>query len=937
MTKFKPLACGFHSHSDYSLDGASPSKDKIMEADRQGRIADCLTDHGIMSGLAQHWSLTGKLYKDKKTSQHIKSIHGIEAYVIDPDRPYKEYKSGKKEPQYYHLTIHFKTTKAYEYFCVLTKEAETRAVVKFGEKKPLITFEELEPIASDITLGSGCLLAPIQRNVLAGRSDLAKKYYEYLRSLVGPDNFWVEIMPHSVTHDWKRPQYTKERVLISAGYFVEAKQRQDENAIDPPFEPDSCNGVLDLQQHTSRFVLDMAKKYKDRAIISLDDHFATIQDYTTQNVRLGNGTENWKFHSKYYMMNSDECAEVLKKQLGVSDRDIEEWIDNSYAFVEKFKDYKLLTLKDRILLPTMETIYGHGGDTKKKLYELINKHGRMPPRGAPGRDVYEKRAMYEISVLADNGVADFLPYMFVIEDATEYARKNDILNNVRGSAGGSLIAYLLGLSVTDPIKYNLPFERFLTLGRIKSGSLPDIDGDWPTRDVILDYIKGKYTDNYALISSDMKMRLKSAILDVERSERGNVPEAVSDMCKKIKGAQQGQTDKEWLFGYTDKTTGEYIQGFLELDDPVSQQLRDYKDNNPTKWESVMRCIGITKTRGTHAGGVVITPKPVNECFPVVVTDGGIATAYEMKALEEVGGVKYDFLGVSTLAAMSSTMKAIKKDFGVDIKWGEFPHDPNVYKHVIHADKLAGIFQINTKLVKPFVQKTLPMSIEDISTLTALCRPGALDAPAPNPDFKGTAADYFVAVSQGREEPYYIHSDIEHILKPTKGVMIFQEQALEIFRFVGYTFEQAEDVRRAIGKKDKNVMDLHLGVLRERVLARGWSDAQATSLCDTVVASARYAFNCLTGDTLIRTQTGVITMVEAIAQKSKVLSLCQVSGETSYQRISNYQMAEKTVYEYELEDGSVIKCTPDHLFLTDRGWMAMDDVFSLGAELLDISF
>jgi DNA polymerase-3 subunit alpha len=467
----------------------------------------------------------------------------------------------------------------------------------------------------------------------------------------------------------------------------------------------------------------------------------------------------------------------------------------------------------------------------------------MPAVDDPQYPAYKERLDYEISVLADNGTADFLPYIFVLEDAVDYASKVGLAYNTRGSAGGSLIVYLLGISITDPIKYNLPFERFMTLGRILSGSLPDIDTDWEDRGAIIDYIVKKYGENCSLIATDLNLHLKSSILDVERAANGSVSFETQQMCKRIPPVPQGISDHDWLYGYMDKTTQEQVQGFWDTKD--AETLKKWAAKNPEMWRTVEKCIGITKTRGVHAGGVVVSPEPVASNMPVVQTKlGTYASAYNMKGTEYIGGVKYDFLGVVALKALSITMKALRDDGVADLKWAEFPYDPKVFTEQVSKGLLASVFQLNTKLVAPFVAKIPPKSIVEMSNLTALCRPGALDADAPNPKFKGTAADYYVACARGEQPIYYIHPDLEPIFKVTYGICIFQEQTLQVFRdLAGYSFADAEEVRRAIGKKDKALMDKHLGVLVEKLIARGWSPEQGRELCETLVASARYSFNC----------------------------------------------------------------------------------------------
>ena len=858
MSKFKPMACGFHSHTDQgSLDGGSTVEAKIIRADKLGRIADCVTDHGTMSALSPHWLAATKMAKGGKTSKPIKSIHGIELYVIDDFRPPKVYKNGKQEPRYNHLTVHFKDKQAYQYFCQLTPTMESRAVVKFGERKPLITKAEIAPISGHITIGSGCRRGMVQGYLLPSedfdlntRLKWAEKNYLWLREVAGPGNFFVEVFPHIIDHDWVGPKF-KGKAIEKAGHFKQILQKHHvcgPHCASIEHIADECGHMtipVDIQSDANRFVLAMAKKYSDPVIISEDSHVAGPEDKIVQDVRLGNGNEKWKFYNNYCMRDSDEWADNLKKQLDVPERDIEEWIDNSYKFVDLFSGYKMETSKDRILLPTIEMVYNESTNTKVKLYQLIDKHKRMLPRDHPQYQIYKERLEMEISVLADNGIADFLPYIFVIEDAAEFARANDILFNTRGSAGGSLIVYLLRISVTDPIKYKLPFERFITLGRILSGSLPDIDTDWQDKSLIIDYLLKKYGKSAALISTNMMLRVKLSVRDVERYKLGYVSDETNDMLRMIK-PNAALSDKDWLYGYTNKTTGEFVQGFLEKDDPYAKQLKKYAETKEW-WPDVMKCLSITKTKGVHAGGVVITPNSVCDYMPLIVpkSDGILATAYTMKNVEAHGGVKYDFLGVKTLASLGISMRALRERKGINLEWGEFPHDPDVYTEVIHKGFLAGLFQISTPTMRPYTLRIRPKTVQDIANIQALVRPGTLEAPSPDPKDPPTitAAIYYVMCAQGIKKPYYIHADLEPILGETYGVLLNQEQALEIFRDIGgYSFEQAEGARRGIAKKDKDELLKHLNHLKPKCIERGWTEDQAQRLFDTIEASARYSFN-----------------------------------------------------------------------------------------------
>lgn len=847
MCKRKQLSCGFHSHLTYSLDGASVAERKLLYAHSIGRVADTLTDHGVMSGLYDHWSTAESLKKKGKLPKDFKIIQGIEAYVIDPHRPWKAYGKGKKpEPQYYHLTVHFKNIEAYYYFCKLSKVAEDRAVVKFGEAKPLITFEELEGISEHITLGSGCVSAPIQKNALVGNYDLAKKMYEYLRSMVGPDNFYVEIFPHQVDYNWEKPVYQK-KVLIKAGEFkpiTDIKNWEgDQFGLSMP-DPDPCSGALDIQKIPNQFVLELAEKYGDSVIISLDEHYTTKDEKLVQNLRLSNGKEAWRFYNEYHAQTSEEAAETLKRQIGATDYQIDKWIDNSYKFIEHFDEYRIPKQLDNVLLPTTEMVYDvkYKGKTNKEIFwELCENHGRMPDKDSEKYQEYLDRVNYELSVICDNDSnIDFLPYFFLLEDVCNYARSRDIMFCSRGSAGGCMVAYLLGITTTDPIRWKLSFERFLNPGRIAGGSWPDADLDWENRHLIIDYLKERYGDRVALISTDLKLQFKSSILDATRAILGSVPADVAKMTSRLPPLEINAHD--WLYGYEDD--GGHVPGFIEADDPLAREFKDFVKKYPEIWATVELCIGITKTRGVHAGGVIVAPEPVYNYIPVVNNKGEMATAYDMAGTEATGGVKFDMLGVSTLDALGIAIREIKKDFGIKLDIASLPEDPEVLEDTIHQMKLEGVFQVNTNVAKPYIHSCQPSNMKEISNLIALCRPGALDADAPNPDFKGTAAEYYALCAQGKMEPYYIHEDIKPYVSDTYGIFIYQEQLIRMGRdLCGYSEGDADIlIRKGIGKKIKEKIEQFSDDLRRNLIPRGWSEQQVDSLISAVMASAKYSFN-----------------------------------------------------------------------------------------------
>lgn len=846
MTKFKPMAFSPHNHAHMSLDGGGTEKQRIKRAIELGRSGDALTDHGVMSGLIPHW------YAAKEIDPKFRSVHGIELYVIDERRPAKVMnKQGDTQLRYTHLTVLFKTRKAYEYFCSMTPIMESRAISIGGERKPLIYFHELEPIADEIVLGTGCLVSFVQKHLndwnitSSERLQWAEEDYLRLKRLSGSQPLIVEVFGHKVTHNWSKGKewgsgefkpITEDNHICSHG-CAHIEHIQDE-----------CGRLtipVDLQQKCDEFILYMGEKHNDIIMFSEDSHLARAEDKIVQDARMG----NWKFYETYSMESSDFWAEKVKSKLKVSDYDIEKWIDNSYLTLDWFSGYTVRDhKKDGFLTPEPKQVYDvrfiEGKDNKQILRDLIKKHGRMPTQDDSQYDVYSKRLEYEISIFADNGIVDLIPYWFPVEDAVSWAKENDVVVNVRGSAGGSLIAYLIGTSITDPIRYTLPVERMISVPRITTGSMPDADTDWEDRDDVLQYLVSKYGDCVSQIGTEMTLKVKSAILDAERYIKGAVSKETSKMCKML-DVPQSVDPVDYILGFT-KHDGSRVPGIVDnLDNYAGQLLKKWIVENPEVWNLVKRFLGITKNRGVHAGGVLITPVPVSSIFPLMSSNKPpLACALNMKYTEQQGGIKYDFLGVKCLKALGIARRAFKKDHGYFPVWQESPHDPKVFEEVYHKGKLAGVFQVDTDTMKPFVTKMKPKNIKEISNIIALVRPGALDAPSPKPGDGRSSAEYYADCSIGHEKPYFIHSDLEPILGFSFGTILFQEQTLRIFNELGgLTLAEADIARRGMGKKDPVLL---AKIMQPLIVAlenkKTWTVEQIKLLTDTITASNRYSFN-----------------------------------------------------------------------------------------------
>lgn len=833
MNKFKQLING-HSHSMYSLDGAATIDDIVIRNKELGATHVAVTEHGVMNSAIE-------LY-EKARKHGLKPICGIELYIEPPFleemRPIIASElaaKGKKldgadgieridkqlKSEYAHLTVHFKDEWAYNYFTKLTPKMESRALIKFGERKPIATIDEIAGAAGHITICSSCLIGIVnkfylpRRNSKVSRPDLAEKAYNLIREIAGKDNFFVEVFPHEVTHDWKKPVKDKATGKTTPGGFIPNECS--------PFAPDG-----DLQKTTNQFVINLAKKNNDPIIVSLDSHFATPEQKVVQDARLGNGQDSWKFHNSYHICPSHEAFESLKRQLDISERDFEEWIDNSYKFANQFNDYKMTTNKERWVLQPLPDNY------QDKLIELINNNGRMD---WSNNDMCE-RLRYEIDVLANNGKINLLSYFFTVEDISSFCRENDILINVRGSAGGSLLLFLLGVSAVNPMKHDLSFERFLTAGRIKANTLPDVDMDVAEQGLVFEYLQKKYGDAFCRISIDSQLKLKSSIRDTERAVIGKVRPETEKLCVMLPKLPQGISDYDFTFGYTDDHDV-FQPGLVEIYAPI----RRYKEANPEIWETVTEMLGIVRQKSQHACGVVIADGPVQNYIPITQIGDAVVTGFSPKQLETAGLIKFDILGVNTLRDIQNARKLIKEQQGVEIDPFNLPYSKEAFEALGRGDTVT-VFQLDSETAKPLLRGIKPKNIEDISATTSLGRPGTLDAPSG--EFEGgrqlTLAEIYIARAQGRPIRY-IHPELEPIMKETLGVQLYQEQTLRIFRDIAnYTYEQAETVRRGIGKKDKVVLESCMGDLRAACTAKGWTKDQVDLLIEQIMASSNYSFN-----------------------------------------------------------------------------------------------
>lgn len=605
-------------------------------------------------------------------------------------------------------------------------------------------------------------------------------------------------------------------------------------------------------------------RLKDKKVISSnepvfdiqveEDHSFTTAFFVVSNCLLKNGNSNgWYFHESYHQLLAGEMFKKLQVHLGsewMTEERFSEWIDNTYIVLDKSKsiDIKFEYHLPKIEIPEYLKVKTPDYNTQTYYYmmDLIKKHGRWN-----NDPVYVQRFKTELDVIMKNEKLNFIPYFLVYEDIGSYARSQGILQGLaRGSAGGSLISFYLKIIHIDPIKANLPFERFLSHARIRAGSFPDIDADIGdrARGLIMKYLQDKYKLGFAQIATFQKMKTKNAIKDAMYAlygKKANDPEVMA-ICETVPDSPQGVDEHDFLYGYTDQE-GNYNHGLLEL----NKTLARFFEIHPDIQRMVDKLIGTVRGWGRHASAFVISTLDLSaDRVPTMMLDdeeiGQIqVTQYDASMVEKSGLVKADILVLSTLSAVSDCVELMKAK-GIDYLEEEngvpliyrLPEAPEVYADFYNKDTDSS-FQFNTELIKGMVQEFAPLNRQGLADFTALARPGALDAPLGD----STAAQFYMDVRNGQKEMTFLHPDLEPILAETNGVFVYQESVMRfLVEVAGYSWEESDIIRSAIAKKKQEVIMNCFDRIRTSCKARGWDDEAIETVCQQILAFSRYSFN-----------------------------------------------------------------------------------------------
>lgn len=805
-----------HVHSHFSLlDGVSSPTDNVKRAKALGMPAIAVSDHGTVAGIYEHYNAAKK--------EGLIPLIGNELYFKERLR------DGDKERKYFHGVFLAMNDVGYKNLLWLSSIGFRADHYEFG--RPIVSVEEILSHSEGLVYSTGCMIGII------GVSQKRQLSFEESEALfvrfkeAFQDRMFVEIGPAQVCTDWEKVDEETKRYE-----FVEREHK------DLVGEDDFHIWTNCLQVEHNLRAIRLAKKHGVPTIVASDAHMADPGLKHVQDMLISGASSNrFHFHQIHAMLSSDETWDMVQRNHPYIDLPaFEGMIDSTYKIVDACKNLKL---NFSPLVPQFglerHPLWRQGMTPKQLMFEIIKANGRMPDS-----EVYRDRLKEEVRVICDNGVCDYTDYFLILSDIVREAHVRGVgVGPARGSAGGCLLSYLLGITAIDPIKWNLNFTRFLNEGRLKAGSPPDIDLDFSKRDPLVDYVFSTYgEDRTAMVGTFLNIKTKNALKDIARWKAGghlSDEDPVHKVTATIKTAPAlyGGNEKAFLQGFVD-TAGNWHPGHLD-DNKV---LRTYLDDNPDVRDMLYRILEKPRSKGKHAGGVVITRGLIDEVIPTYYEKDGTrkVTQISHKELEKVGGMKIDLLGVNTLNWIKDTVDAVKERYGVELDPWNLPEEEKCFEPLWDG-RADTIFQFDTNLVVPFLKRIRPRSIHALNLITAICRPGGLDSELEDGI---TVAEHFVKRYIGKEPVSYLDPLVEPILKDTYGLVVFQEQIQKIFEVVaGMDPVESDNARRAVGKKDLKLINSMLPKFKEVAgTLHGWSPEKAQALWDSFIGAANYSFN-----------------------------------------------------------------------------------------------
>ncbi len=763
------------------LDGAAKITPMLAEAQRLEMPAVGMTDHGNMFGASEFYN--------KATEAGIKPIIGVEAYIAPASRfetkrvlwgdPSQKGDDVSGRGSYTHMTMIAENATGLRNLFKLSSLASFEGQLgKWSRMDAELIAEHAEGIIAT----TGCPSGEVQTRLRLGHDSEALEAAAKWREIFGPQNFFLELMDHG----------------------------------------------LDIERRVRDGLIELGKKLSIPALATNDCHYVT-RDHAhnheallcVQTGKTLSDPARFKFDGDGYFLKT--AAEMR----ALWDDEVPGACDSTLLIAERVQSYAdVWRPHDR--MPIFPVPDGYTQETWLR-HEVTAGLGRRFPAGVPR--TYTDRADYEIKVICDKG---YPSYFLIVADLISYARSVDIrVGPGRGSAAGSLVAYAMGITNIDPIPYGLLFERFLNPERM---SMPDIDIDFDDRrrGEMLRYAANRWgSDRVAQVITFGTIKTKAALKDSARVHYGQPGFAIADRITKALPPPIMAKDIP-LSGITNPDHERYreaaeVRGLIDTDPDVR-----------TIYETARGLEGLIRNAGVHACAVIMSSEPLMDAIPLWrrPQDGAVITGWDYPSCEAIGLLKMDFLGLRNLTIIGDAIENIKANRGIDLDLDAVPlDDPATYELLGRGDTL-GVFQLDGGPMRDLLRRMQPTGFEDVVAVIALYRPGPMGMNAHN--------DY-ADRKNNRQNIKPIHPELEEplreILSETYGLIVYQEQIMRIAQKVAsYSLARADILRKAMGKKKREVLEKEFEGFSEGMKENGFSAAAVKALWDTVLPFADYAFN-----------------------------------------------------------------------------------------------
>jgi len=730
--------------------------------------------------MTDHGTMSGviEFYK-AATAADIKPIIGMEAYVAP--RTYQD-RDPSKDRQYFHLTMIAMNNTGYQNLMRLS----TLANLEGFYYKPRIDHDLIEKYNEGLIVLSGCIGGEVGDALRQEQYDQAKKTAQWYKKIFG-DRYYLELMDHG------HPEHT---------------------------------AVWEEQTRVNEQLLKLSKELNIPAVVTCDAHYLMHEDQEAHEILLcvqtgAYLTDENRFSLKDFHLHVEDPKEIIKRwgkshpEVITNTKKIAEQcnvsIELGKILIPKFPVPKGMSEKsflERLVWQGLAWRYGGVNLKDRDSISVVDAKKTL------SKEIIE-RAEYELSVMNSMG---YNGYFLIVQDFINWGKNNGIIFGPgRGSAAGSIVSYAIRITEIDPMYYDLMFERFLNPNRI---SMPDIDIDIQDtrRDEVIHYCIEKYgKDHVANIVTFGRMAARNSVRDVARVLQ--VPYAEADrLAKMIPPPVQGR----------------HIPLAKSLKENAELKSENEENEQSARvFDLAMRVEGTIRSHGVHAAGVVIAPDDIVNFVPLEVAQkGSIATQYSMGPIEELGLLKMDFLGLSNLTILKNAMRIVQKVYKKTIELDQIPNDDDKTFALFRSGDTTGVFQFESAGMKRYLKELKPTEFMDLVAMNALYRPGPMEQ--------------IPAFIQGKNHPdavTYLHDSLKPVLKETYGVIVYQENIIQLLQLVaGYTPGEADLVRKAIGKKKRDIMAAEEPKFITGCKKQGLSESQANHLWALIQPFADYSFN-----------------------------------------------------------------------------------------------